>query len=352
MRLASIHRRLRRQHPAVRSEMAGPRVVLLLASAAALLGACTGPQSSLSPSGPAAAEIVVLWWVMLALGTIVSVVVFTILLITIRRRPAAATVDDPGATQPGGNRWALVGGVIVPVIILIGTFVLTVRSLAALAAPPAPPAVVVEVIGHEWWWEVRYPDYGFTTANEIHIPAGQPIAFRLRSENVIHSFWVPRLHGKMDMIPGEVTSIWLQADAPGIYRGQCAEFCGVQHARMALLVVAEPRSEFERWVERQRQPAAEPTTGQALAGRALFMTLTCKTCHTIKGTEAAGAIGPELTHVGSRLTLAAGTLPNTSENLSRVIARPQEVKPGNQMPDLHLAPEAVEVIAIYLESLD
>jgi cytochrome c oxidase subunit 2 len=293
-----------------------------------------------------------LWWVMLAVSTIISVAVFVLMLVAIRRRPSARTVDDPGLAAPGGHHWALIGGVVMPVIVLIGIYVLTVRGLAALAAPPTPPAVVVEVTGRQFWWEVHYPDQGFTTANEIHIPAGEPVEFRLAADTVIHSFWVPRLHGKLDMIPGRVNSIWMRADGPGVFRGQCAEFCGVQHARMVFLIIAEPRPEFERWVANQRRPPGEPPMPQAHAGRALFMTLTCKTCHTIKGTEANGTIGPDLTHVGSRQTLAAGTLPNTAEDLARFIDRPQEIKPGNHMPVLRLDPEAIDAITAYLAALD
>jgi cytochrome c oxidase subunit 2 len=199
---------------------------------------------------------------------------------------------------------------------------------------------------------VHYPEHGVTTANEIHIPAGQSIEVRLRAEGIIHSFWVPRLHGKMDMVPGRTNSIWLHADEPGVYRGQCAEFCGVQHTKMAFLVVAQSPGDFDQWVANQRRAATDTLPAQAQAGRALFMALSCRTCHTIRGTEAAGRLGPDLTHVGSRRTLAAATVDNSPENLARWIREPDTIKPGSQMPATQRSPEEIQAIAAYLASLD
>ena len=222
-----------------------------------------------------------------------------------------------------------------------------------LLSPPEPAsAVTIEVTGHQWWWEVRYPEEQVVTANEIHIPVGRPVRVDMTSADVIHSFWVPELHGKMDMIPGRTDVIWLQTDVPGSYRGQCAEFCGLQHAKMALYVVAEPPETFAAWLDQQRQPAAEPTEPPAQRGRALAAGL-CIQCHTIRTGDAAvgGSFGPDLTHVGSRRTLAAATLPNTREHLAEWLADPQSSKPGNKMPNLQLDVESVQALVAYLESL-
>jgi cytochrome c oxidase subunit 2 len=202
---------------------------------------------------------------------------------------------------------------------------------------------------------VRYldplPSSSFSTANEIHIPVGQPVELTLRSVDVIHSFWVPNLHGKKDLIPGQVNTLVLQADRPGIFRGQCAEFCGLQHANMALYVVAEPPDEFARWQERQRRPAPEPATDAARRGRDVFMASSCVLCHKIGGTMAGGVAGPDLTHVASRLSLAAGTLPNTRGHRAGWIVDPQMHKPGNNMPPNLLSPGDLQALLSYLDTL-
>jgi cytochrome c oxidase subunit 2 len=253
---------------------------------------------------------------------------------------------------PGGAAWVVVGGAVLPALVITAVWLLTVRSLGVLAGPTAPAALRIDVIGHDWWWEVRYPHHGFTTANEIHIPVGQPVQLVLTSTDVIHSFWVPQLQGKMDLTPGRVTTLWLRADSPGEYRGQCAEFCGVQHAKMAFLVIAQPPDQFDAWLDRQRQPASAPAAPLARQGEAVFLRSNCIECHTIAGTSATGARGPNLTHLASRRTLAAGTLANNRGNLGGWIVDPQALKPGNHMPPSRLSPADLHALLAYLESLE
>jgi cytochrome c oxidase subunit 2 len=236
-------------------------------------------------------------------------------------------------------------------VFLVGA-VWTGRSIASLQAESA---VTISVVGHQWWWEVEYddvvPSRRVTTANEIHIPLNRPVALRVTSRDVIHSFWAPNLHGKRDLIPGYITAIWLQADTPGIYRGQCAEFCGKQHAHMAFDVIAEPEADYERWLDGMRQPSREPSNDNERRGRDLFMTSRCVGCHTIRGTSAAGRIAPDLTHIGTRSTVGAGTLPNTPEHLRHWIENPQDPKPGNQMPPNPLPAADLDALTAYLTSL-
>jgi cytochrome c oxidase subunit 2 len=309
--------------------------------------------STLDPRGPAAAEVAVLWWVLLAVGGIVfGVIVMLLVLAVVRRR--GGSLEEPATSDPDdatGRGWILVGGLVVPAVILALTMALTLRSMAALAAPPRPAELTIEVVGRMWWWEVHYPDGGFATANEVHVPAGQPVLLRLSSADVIHSFWVPQLGGKVDLVPGHANTTWLQADAPGIYRGRCAEFCGLQHARMDLIVVAHPPDEFAAWLERERRPAAEPTDPTARDGLRLFTQPACARCHTIRGTAAQGKDGPDLTHVGGRLIIAGGALPNNRGTLAGWIADPQGNKPGNLMPDEGIDVETAHRIAVYLDGL-
>ena len=226
---------------------------------------------------------------------------------------------------------------------------------SSLVARPSDPALSIEVTAQRWWWDVRYrdptPSESFSTANEIHIPVGRPVELILRSLDVIHSFWVPNLNGKKDLIPGQINSLYLQADRPGVFRGQCAEFCGLQHANMALHVVAEAPDAFARWQAQQRRPAPEPQTEEQRRGRDLFMASSCVLCHAIAGTGAGGVTGPNLTHVASRLSLAAGTLPNTPGHLAGWIVDPQMLKPGNNMPPNLLSAGELQALLSYLETL-
>jgi cytochrome c oxidase subunit 2 len=210
---------------------------------------------------------------------------------------------------------------------------------------------VVEIVGHQWWWEVRYSEEGVTTANELHIPVGRPVAIELTSADVIHSFWVPELAGKLDALPDGTNTLVIEAEEPGEYRSECAEFCGLQHAQMGLVVVAEPTEQFSSWVAGQQQPAQEPADETARRGRDVFAEAGCGSCHTVQGTEAEGADGPDLTHVARRPTIGAGAAPNAPDDLAAWVADPHTVKEGVAMPAADLTDEELEAVVAYLETL-
>jgi len=227
-------------------------------------------------------------------------------------------------------------------------------TLRAIAEPPTTPGLTIDIVGHQFWWEVHYADTGLTTANEIHVPTGQPVLLRFTSADVIHSLWVPQLMGKMDLNPGTTTTTWLQADQPGTFLGECVELCGLQHAHMRFQVLADAPADFQTWLQAQQQPATQPTDPAAASGAQTFARVGCISCHMIRyGAESGvgGTIGPDLTHVGSRRTLAAGTLDNTLGAMQGWIGNPQAVKPGNNMPVLPLDAETLRTLAVYLESL-
>jgi len=232
---------------------------------------------------------------------------------------------------------------------LLFTVAWTLKVLASIQAPPTPPRVTIEVTGRQWWWQVRYlsddPARQFDTANEIHIPAGEPVRLKLIGGDVIHSFWVPQLAGKMDAIPGQINETWIEAARPGTWEGQCTEYCGVQHAKMLLRVVADTPADFAAWQAHQREGAA-PAVGQAL-----FVN-SCGNCHAVRGTGANGSFGPDLSHLMQRRTLASASLPNDAPTLMRWIADPQSLKPGNRMPAVALAPEQRAQLITYLRTLN
>jgi cytochrome c oxidase subunit 2 len=209
----------------------------------------------------------------------------------------------------------------------------------------------VHITGHQWWWHVRYPDEQVITANEVHLPAGVPVRLAVTSEDVIHSFWMPQIAGKVDVIPGKTNSITILAEQPGVYRGMCAEFCGAPHARMHFLVVVEPPADFARWLDGQRRVPPPPTDSLVQRGQQVFFRATCAECHAVRGT-AAGTRGPDLTHVASRRTLGAGTQPNTRANLAGWTVDAQAMKPGNKMPSIPLAGDDLQALLAYLESLE
>ena len=241
------------------------------------------------------------------------------------------------------------------VIVLFGLLAASVWTGRTVASLHAASAVTIEVTGHQWWWEMTYDDAvparRVLTANELHIPTGRPVVLKVTSHDVIHSLWIPNLQGKRDLIPGYTTAIWLEASEAGRFRGQCAEFCGLQHAHMAFDVVAEPEAAFARWLDAMRHPAAMPATGTQQHGYDIFMTTRCAGCHTIAGTAAHGQLAPDLTHLTTRRTIGAGTLPNTPEHLSAWVSDPQSSKPGNQMPPNPLSPGDRQALLAYLESL-
>lgn len=316
---------------------------------ALILVGCQNAPAIVDPRGPAATRIADLWWFLLGLGGLVYLAVLVFLALALLRR------KEPTSTEQGlyaGSRIVLLGGIIAPAVILLVVFGFTVATLNALSMPDTSDRYTVHVVGHQWWWEVRYPDSGVVTANEIHIPAGEPVRVVLSSDDVIHSFWVPQLQGKLDMVPGVTNAIWLQADQPGIYRGECAEFCGIQHAKMHLLIIAEPPDQFDQWLEAQRQPAVEPSDSLAQRGQQVFLSSTCGNCHAIAGTHATGRLGPDLTHFASRHTLAAATVANNRGNLTGWIADPQHIKPGAYMPPSGLSGSDLQAILTYLETLE
>ncbi|HTU32959.1 MAG TPA: cytochrome c oxidase subunit II [Candidatus Acidoferrum sp.] len=299
----------------------------------------TGSQSMLRPAGQGAARISVLGWIVFITLLVVAFIMWIIVAWIGLRRRGSFDIKPPYDPQ-GGQDWILSGGFIVPFIVLTVLFVLGLDTLSkfpmgAAADPPNPDIVVV---GHQWWWEIRYhdgpvSDY-FTTANEIHIPVHRMVNIELLSGDVIHSFWIPRIHGKEDTIPGQPNYIRIEANKVGIYRGQCAEFCGDQHAHMGMLLVAQTQSDYDKWVAGQQLPCATPITPDAQAGEQVFLHAACVLCHRVRGTLAGGTVAPDLTHIGSRMSLAADTLTNDKASLEAWITHAQSFKPGCQMPDI------------------
>ena len=414
--------------------------------------ACGTPDSPsyMRPAGPAAAAEATLGWWLTGISVAVVVLVTAALLVGVfrrrgevgadgrerpwRERPsarralavdssagptsggqAAAAMHEPGSRADAGRHGGDKGlswiywGTGATIVVLVAAFVGTAVTLRAASRPPAAPALTIDVTGHMWWWEAQYrdslPDHTFATANELHIPVGRPVRVRLRTADVIHSFWVPQLAGKTDVIPGQQNEMWLEASRPGRYRGQCAEYCGMEHAKMALYVTADPPAEYERWAAgqresapargpaaatraapgRARQPGGEPRPATApqptaagadvqafgppgptpspvvapsaaggdslaRAGQAVFLA-NCGACHAVRGSDALGRVGPDLTHVASRETIAGGVLPNTTGNLAGWVANAQGIKPGSRMPTLPLPPNDLLAIVHYLQTL-
>jgi cytochrome c oxidase subunit 2 len=309
-------------------------------------------QSALDPAGPAAASIARLWWIMLGLTGGAAVAVIALALRAVRDASRGR-----GTLPPGEPAFLVVGGVLLPAAILAYLLVDTVRRGAAVSRPPGPPAFTVDVVGHQYWWEIRYADGPgpIVTANELHVPVGRTVRVRLTSADVIHSFWVPRLQGKLDMIPGQTNVTWLHAEEAGVHRGQCAEFCGTQHALMALLVIAEPPDAFAAWAAARRRPPREPPGALERRGREVFREARCDGCHAIADVSApayVGTVGPDLTHLASRRTLAAATVENTRATLAAFVAAPDRIKPGSRMPATALDPARLEALVAYLETLE
>jgi cytochrome c oxidase subunit 2 len=306
-------------------------------------------QSTLSPKSNASSEIARLWWVMLIASAVVFGVVLVLIFVAVLRRrgPEARPV-----TARGGLWIPAVGGIAVPIVVLSGLFALTLRTLPKTSPVSASAAgLTIQVVGRQWFWDVTYPERAVRTANELHIPVGVPVNVEVSSADVVHSFWVPELNRKIDMIPGQVNRVTLEADHPGVFRGQCAEFCGLQHAHMAFYVVAEPKPAFEAWLDREAQPAVPPATPELERGQQVLLGSACVYCHTIDGTTASGKIGPDLTHLASRRSLGAGLIPNSRGYLAGWILDPQHLKPGNKMPGTDLSGSELQALLAYLESL-
>src|SRR5512138_2704266 len=325
-------------------------------SAITLIGAlaCSGNESALNPKGPQADRSGTLTTYMTVVSAIVWVLVVLALLYAAWRGSRRVEADQSDEITERLKR-PVITATAITVLILVGTLVYDITTGEALASLPRSNALRIHITGHQWWWEAEYvdpvPGNQISTANEIHIPTGEPVQIIGSSADVIHSIWVPNLMGKKDVIPGHATATWFQADTPGIYRGQCAEFCGHQHAKMALLIFAEPRPDFEAWYKSQQQPAAPPSDSMSRAGEAVCMSKGCPLCHTVGGTRALGRIGPPLTHVGGNYTLASGTLKNTRGNLAGWIVDPQGIKPGAKMPPNDLSGSELQALLSYLGSL-
>lgn len=312
-----------------------------------LLPGCTGIQSTLDPGGEEASQIAALFWVMVAGGAAIWLAVIAGLFYAARRQ------GEPFSTQFGGQL-ILWGGVVFPATVLMALLAYALWLMPSLRPQPRSPPVGplrIEVTGEQFWWRIKYRTENVQQptelANEVRLPRGQRVEFVLESRDVIHSFWIPSLGGKMDMIPGRTNRLSLLATKAGVFRGPCAEYCGTSHALMAIYAVVMEPAAFDTWLEGQSRPAENAGNGYRS-----FISNGCGACHTIRGTEAAGTLGPDLTHMGSRQTIAAGILPNTEEAIRRFIAEPQIVKPGSRMPSFGMIPEAdLQAIGSYLKGL-
>ena len=303
--------------------------------------------TSLNPQSPQTHAIFNLWIVSaIVLGAIFVIVVGIITYSLMRFRWREG---EPDPEQVGGNRRVEIIWTVIPVFIVIFLFALTVRTMSFVdPAPPAEPELIV--IGHQWWWEARYPKSGVIAANEIHIPTGRPIPVLLDSADVLHEFWVAELTRKISNVPGHPNHVWLQANRPGVYLGVCSEFCGTQHAWMRFTVVAQEPAEFAAWEQAQLAAAVAPT-GEAAKGLALFQKMSCVSCHAIHGAGAEARVGPDLTHFASRKQFGSGIAENTPENLRSWLHDPQNVKPGVKMPNFKLTDEQVSQFVAYFETL-
>ncbi|HEY7066658.1 MAG TPA: cytochrome c oxidase subunit II [Chloroflexota bacterium] len=317
-----------------------------LAVAALPLLVAAEPSSPFAPASYEARAVANLFLGLLVLGTLLFLFVVSVILFAVLRRRARPGEPDP-PPKVGGHGLE-VTWTVAPVFVLLFVFAWTIPTLINLPTPKQYRLSTM-AIGHRYWWEFRYPAANVVTANELHIPTDVDVEVQLQSVDVIHSFWVPRLNGKQDLIPGRTNRVSLYAEEPGTYLGQCAEFCGLQHAGMLLRVVAQPREEFDAWLAAQQQPHPAPADEPASRGQQVFFSQTCIDCHTIAGTDAQGTNGPDLTHVGSRQTLAAGELENTPANLARWLDNPQAIKPGALMPAFKLSQDDVQALVAFLE---
>jgi cytochrome c oxidase subunit II len=330
-----------------------PRLKVMTAAAVLVLTstACSGdPPSILDPAGPGAARVEGLWWPMLWISVAVFAVVAVMLVMAAMRGRGTRDYTLSRREVTWGEPFIAIAGVFLPFLILAGVYVFSLNEMNQLAADGSDADLVIEVSGRNWWWEASYPN-GAVTANEIHIPVGEPVRFELTTRDVIHSFWVPQLQVKTDQIPGRTNITWLQADSPGRYRGQCAEYCGLQHTNMVFYIVADPQDQFDDWLDNEAADAVDAASETMRAGEDIFMDSSCVGCHAIRGTEADARLGPDLTHLASRSTIG-GSLPNTRSNLTQFVRDAHELKPGVSMPPAEITPEELDLLVDYLESLD
>jgi cytochrome c oxidase subunit 2 len=328
-------------------------------SAAGAVASDTSPlQDVLRPGGPQAQHVASLWNLVLAICTGVFVLVMVALFLALRRRPRARLDTSPDLSsltqaEPAARR-SVVTAVCASTALLLFLIVASVLTDRALANLSTKDALYIRVTANQWWWEVTYqgaPSEEFMTANEIHVPVGRPVVVTLEANDVIHSLWVPSLAGKKDLIPGHTATMTFRADKPGVYRGQCAEFCGAEHAWMAFEVVADPPDRFAAWIAHQRQSAPDAVGATMLKGEQVFVSTTCVMCHSVRGTTASAQHGPDLTHLASRRSLGAGTLPNTPDALKRWIRDPQKFKPGVNMPATNLPDADLDALVAWLRTL-
>jgi cytochrome c oxidase subunit 2 len=312
------------------------------------LSGCRVAQSTWNAHGPAARSIANLSWAMTILFLAISLVMWILFIIAFYKRKGTLREHEP-IESGGGEIWIAIGGLTIPLIVLTALFIAGLVLLAEYpihgTRAPLSPAQMAQsmkpeilVIGHQFWWEIQYlnddPTKQFTTANELHLPVGRPVNIEVETRDVMHSFWIPALHGKVDLIPGQPNFIRLIASQPGSYEGQCAEYCGSEHSLMRLLAIAQSPAEYEAWLDAQRKPGSDPTTPQAQAGEKTFVNGPCALCHTVRGTTALGVVAPDLTHIGSRKMIASDVYPNNDAYLEAWIVHAQALKTGCEMPDL------------------
>lgn len=321
---------------------------LLLGACALPLSGCEMVQSTFHTAGPAAAHIATLAWFEVVLFLVITGIMWALIGYAFYRRGGSLETHEP-ITAGGGEMWIAVGGFLIPLIVLTILFVWGLELLGEYpihgmhgGMPTAHAAAMmkpqIRIIGHQWWWEIQYlnddPSQSFTTANELHIPVGQPVNIEMETADVMHSFWIPALHGKVDLVPSQINYLRVEASQPGEYKGQCAEFCGDEHALMRLLAVAQPPAVYEAWKKAQLKPGAEPTTPEAIAGKQIFVGSPCAMCHTVRGTPALGHVAPDLTHIGSRKMIASDVYINNNAYLEAWITHAQSLKPDCLMPNL------------------
>jgi cytochrome c oxidase subunit 2 len=336
-------------------KLRGISILLLLSSAG-----CAGNPSALDPAGPGAKEVASLTWVFLGVSLAVYLLTLAVFFWSVRRGAGAARNADEIDLNvpPERGKSIIIGAALIATVgvltVLVGFSYWTDRALTGIGGKPA---VEIEVTAHRWWWEIRYRDpaesRGFVTANELHVPLNEPVKITLNSADVIHSFWVPNITGKRDIIPGRTQEIMVKVDRPGSWIGRCSEYCGLQHANMAFRVVAEPRAAFDAWRDAQAQPSRTPTTSEEVRGQQVFSEASCVLCHVIRGSPAAGysATAPDLTHLKSRSTIAAGAFPNHKGYLAGWVADAPNLKPGVLMPVNMLPPADFQALIAYLETL-
>ena len=306
------------------------------------------PGSVLDPVGPEAAQIAGLTWFMIVLGGLLWLATVVFLVLALRHRARR----EPRAANRGAKAFIAVWGVVVPIIVLPAVFAYSLAVGVGISRPAPPEALTVEVVGHQFWWEVRYPDADVVTANEIHVPVGRPVRLEMTSADVIHSLWIPPVAGKLDLLPGQTNVLSFQVDEAGRYLGECAEFCGIQHARMQFVLVAQEEDEFADHLVALQAGSAEPDGELEEAGREVYLAAGCGQCHRIEDVSEGDGFAPDLTHLASRDTIAAGMLENTRGNLAGWILDPQGLKSGVRMPPNNLSGDDLQALLAYLESLE